>query len=87
MIYLAKFAKVYKNVRGRQPIIADKKRETGNSIRIKRVGIVLLALFLVFPAVVCAGSTTGGYDVTLGGFVKSDLGWQSQNIGPGYSAT
>jgi hypothetical protein len=86
LIYLAKFAKVDKNKKRRQSIKSDKNREIKRNIRTKKIIIVLLALFLMLPAVISEGSTTGGYDVTIGGFVKMDLGWQSQNIGPGYSA-
>ncbi|MCX5817731.1 MAG: hypothetical protein NTX75_16075 [Proteobacteria bacterium] len=52
----------------------------------KKFVVVLLALFLAVPAVTYAGSVTSMYDVTIGGYVKMDLGWQNQNLGPDYSA-
>jgi hypothetical protein len=52
----------------------------------KKFVVVLLALFLAVPAVTYAGSVTSKYDVTIGGYVKMDLGWQNQNLGPDYSA-
>ncbi len=53
----------------------------------KRIFVVgVLALFLVLPAITQAGSVTSKYDVTIGGFVKMDLGWGSQNTGPDYSS-
>jgi len=45
----------------------------------KKLVLVMLALFLVIPVVSNAGSMTSRYDVTFGGFVKFDLGWTSQN--------
>jgi len=47
--------------------------------RMKKLVLVMLALFLVIPVVSNAGSMTSRYDVTFGGFVKFDLGWTSQN--------
>jgi len=45
----------------------------------KKLVLVMLALFLVIPALSNAGSVSSRYDVTFGGFVKYDLGWTSQN--------
>jgi len=47
--------------------------------RMKKLVLVMLALFLVIPVVSNAGSMTSRYDVTFGGFVKFDLGWTTQN--------
>ncbi len=44
----------------------------------KKLVLVLLAVFLVIPALSNAGSVSSRYDVTFGGFVKYDLGWTSQ---------
>ena len=52
----------------------------------KKFFVVMFALFLVLPAIADAGSVTSRYDVTLGGFVKMDLGWGSQDSGPDYAA-
>ena len=51
----------------------------------KKIFVVIFALLLAVPAIAYAGSVTSKYDVTLGGFVKMDLGWQNQNLGPDYS--
>ncbi len=45
----------------------------------KKSVLVMLALFLVIPAISNAGSMTSRYDVTFGGFVKYDLGYSTQN--------
>jgi hypothetical protein len=44
--------------------------------------VVALAMFLALPAVTQAGSVTSKYDVSIGGYVKMDLGWQNQDQGP-----
>jgi hypothetical protein len=47
----------------------------------KKTVIVLLALFLALPAVSFAGSATSRWDLTIGGYVKFDMGWGSQAQG------
>ncbi len=47
--------------------------------RMKKLVLVLLAVFLVIPALSNAGSVSSKYDVTFGGFVKYDLGYSTQN--------
>ncbi len=47
----------------------------------KKTVIVLLALFLALPAVSFAGSATSRWDMTIGGYVKFDMGWGSQAQG------
>ena len=47
----------------------------------KKTVIVLLALFLALPAVSFAGSATSRWDMTIGGYVKFDMGWGSQSQG------
>lgn len=44
-----------------------------------RLLLCLLLSCLVFPVLADAGSVSSRYDVTFGGFVKYDLGWNSQN--------
>lgn len=46
----------------------------------KKLVLVLLAVFIVIPALSNAGSVSSRYDVTFGGFVKYDLGYSTQNI-------
>ena len=50
--------------------------------RMKKVIVVMLALFLAIPAITYAGSATSQYDVTIGGYVKFDMGYSNQNLGP-----
>ncbi len=45
----------------------------------KKLVLVMLALFLVIPALSNAGSVSSRYDVTFGGFVSYGVGWTSQN--------
>ena len=40
--------------------------------------IIVIALLLAVPAVSFAGSATSRWDMTIGGFVKFDVGWASQ---------
>ena len=47
----------------------------------KKAFIVLLALFLALPALSFAGSATSRWDLTIGGYVKFDMGWGSQSQG------
>ncbi|MBP1748331.1 MAG: hypothetical protein H6Q52_870 [Deltaproteobacteria bacterium] len=47
--------------------------------RMKKLILVLLAVFLVIPALSNAGSVSSRYDVTFGGFVKFDGGWATDN--------
>ncbi len=60
------------------------KTKIKKEARMKKVIVVMLALFLAIPAITYAGSVTSKYDVTLGGYVKFDLGWSNQNNGPDY---
>jgi hypothetical protein len=50
----------------------------------KKVVLVLLALFIAVPVVSDAGSVTSRWDMTIGGFVKFDAGWSSQAQGADY---
>ena len=54
-------------------------KNTLKEARMKKLVLVMLALFLVIPALSNAGSVTSRYDVTFGGFVKMDFGYSSQN--------
>jgi hypothetical protein len=47
----------------------------------KKTVIIMLALFLALPAVSFAGSATSRWDMTIGGYVKFDMGWGSQSQG------
>ncbi len=60
------------------------KTKIKKEARMKKVIVVMLALFLAIPAITYAGSVTSKYDVTIGGYVKFDLGWSNQNNGPDY---
>ncbi|MCX5808280.1 MAG: hypothetical protein NTX36_02720 [Proteobacteria bacterium] len=50
----------------------------------KKFFVVLLALFLAVPAAAYAGSVTSRYDVTIGGYVKFDVGYTTQTQGMDY---
>ena len=50
----------------------------------KKIVLVLLALFIAVPMVSDAGSVTSRWDMTIGGFVKFDAGWASQNVSGDY---
>jgi hypothetical protein len=47
----------------------------------KKTVVVLLALILALPALSFAGSATSRWDMTIGGYVKFDMGWGSQSQG------
>ena len=63
-------------------------QNTPKEARMKKLVLVMLALFLVIPALSNAGSVSSRYDVTFGGFVKMDVGWTSQlaNADPALAA-
>jgi hypothetical protein len=48
--------------------------------------IIIIALLLAVPAVSFAGSTTSRWDMTIGGYVKFDVGWANQNAGASLDA-
>ncbi|OPY79666.1 MAG: hypothetical protein A4E64_00309 [Syntrophorhabdus sp. PtaU1.Bin058] len=50
----------------------------------KKIVLVLLALFIAVPMVSDAGSVTSRWDMTIGGFVKFDAGWASQAVSGDY---
>ena len=52
----------------------------------KKILLVVFAMFLLLPANSNAGNVTSRYDVTIGGYVKMDLGWQNQNQGPDFAS-
>ncbi len=54
-------------------------QESLKEARMKKLVLIMVALFLVIPALGNAGSMTSRYDVTFGGYVKYDVGWSSQN--------
>jgi len=47
----------------------------------KRSVITAIALFLLVPSLSFAGSATSRYDVTIGGFVKFDMGYATKGVG------
>ena len=49
--------------------------------RMKKTIIILLALFLALPAISFAGSVTSRWDMTIGGYVKADMGWADTGFG------
>jgi hypothetical protein len=51
----------------------------------KRSVIAAIALFLLVPSLSFAGSATSRYDVTIGGFVKFDMGYATQGVGADYT--
>lgn len=52
----------------------------------KKSVAVLIAFFLLLPAISFAGSATSRYDVTIGGFVKFDMGYATQGVGADYTS-
>ena len=50
----------------------------------KRSIAALIAFLLLLPAISYAGSVTSKYDVTIGGFVKFDMGYATQGVGADY---
>jgi len=50
----------------------------------KKFFVLALALLLAVPAISYAGSVTSRWDVTIGGYIKFDLGWMSQGQGIDY---
>jgi hypothetical protein len=56
------------------------KKEVG----MKRFFVIALALLLAVPAISYAGSVTSRWDVTIGGYIKFDVGWMSQSQGIDY---
>jgi len=45
----------------------------------KKTLVIMLALFLAIPAISYAGSATSRWDLTIGGNIKFDVGWQDQS--------
>lgn len=50
----------------------------------KKIVLVLLALFIAVPMVSDAGSVTSRWDMTIGGYIKFDVGYMSQGQGVDY---
>ena len=50
-------------------------------VRMKKFIVFAIALLLALPAISYAGSATSRYDVVIGGNVKLDMGYNTQNIG------
>ena len=47
----------------------------------RKKALVLCAVFLALPVLCLAGSATSRWDLTIGGYVKFDMGWGSQSQG------
>ena len=47
----------------------------------KKILVIMIALFLAIPAISYAGSATSRWDLTIGGNVKFDVGWSSTPTG------
>ncbi len=47
----------------------------------KKIFVIMIALFLAIPAISYAGSATSRWDLTIGGDVKFDVGWSSTPSG------
>ena len=50
----------------------------------KKIVLVLLALFIAVPMISDAGSVTSRWDMNIGGYIKFDVGYQSQGQGIDY---
>ncbi|MBA4390739.1 MAG: hypothetical protein C0399_07360 [Syntrophus sp. (in: bacteria)] len=61
----------------RSSVVKIKKEES-----MKKLVIIALALLLALPVVGFAGSATSRWDMTIGGYVKMDMGWSDQSGGP-----
>jgi hypothetical protein len=51
----------------------------------KRISVMLLALLLAIPAVSFAGTVDSRWDVTIGGYIKFDMGYADQSQGADYT--
>lgn len=61
-----------------------KRKNTQKEVRMKKFIVVALALFLAIPAISFAGSATSRWDVTIGGYIKFDMGYSFQAQGADY---
>lgn len=61
-----------------------KRTNTQKEVGMKKFIVVALALFLAIPAMSYAGSATSRWDVTIGGYVKFDMGYSFQAQGADY---
>jgi hypothetical protein len=55
--------------------------KTKKEVGMKKIIVVMLALFLAVPAITYAGSATSKWDLVVGGQVKFDMGYNTQSIG------
>ena len=51
----------------------------------KKFIVVAIAVFLTIPAISFAGSATSKWDLTLGGYIKFDMGWADQGVNADYA--
>jgi len=56
-----------------------KRKNIEKEVRMKKFIVIALALFLAIPAISFAGSATSRWDVTIGGYIKFDMGYQTQS--------
>jgi hypothetical protein len=63
-----------------------KRKNTEKEARMKKFIVIALALFLAIPAISFAGSATSRWDVTIGGYIKADFGYNTQSQGADYYA-
>jgi hypothetical protein len=55
-------------------------------VSVNRILIVLVAIFLTMPPLARAGEVTNRWDMTIGGYVKFDVGWADKLVGADYYA-
>jgi hypothetical protein len=53
-------------------------------VGMKKFIVIALALFLAVPALSFAGTVDSRWDVTIGGYIKFDMGWTDQSLGADY---
>ena len=63
-----------------------KRKNTKKEARMKKFIVIALALFLAIPAISFAGSATSRWDLTIGGYIKADFGYTTQQQGADYFA-
>ncbi|OPX97427.1 MAG: hypothetical protein A4E58_01402 [Syntrophorhabdus sp. PtaB.Bin006] len=56
-----------------------RRKKLHKEVGMKKFIVIALALFLAVPAISFAGSATSRWDVTIGGYVKFDMGYMDQS--------
>jgi hypothetical protein len=62
-----------------------KRKNIKKEVSMKKFIVLALALFLAVPAISYAGSATSRWDVTIGGYVKFDMGYSFNASGADYA--